>query len=169
MVGIGPYMGFNFAIYDGLKRLTNEHSSHISLKDKQSALGQVLNVMKNGLCGALAGGTSKLLVYPLDTVKRRMQIQVLKNTLVTAAATPTYSSAWNCLSNTLKSEGIQGLYKVNSGLFPINGSLLKNAFRGLVRQLSSQSLPQQSVLPHTRVQKIFLFGGNRLEELIALL
>jgi hypothetical protein len=28
------------------------------------------------MCGAVAGGTSKVIVHPLDTVKKRMQVTV---------------------------------------------------------------------------------------------
>lgn len=54
VVQIVPYMGFSFAVYDTLTRLS----------DREGLLGN------SGIAGAIAGGSSKLLVYPMDTVKK---------------------------------------------------------------------------------------------------
>ena len=55
LVGIMPYMGLNFALYDAAKRLL----------PSDSKLSTSENVMFNGACGALAGGLSKFAVFPL--------------------------------------------------------------------------------------------------------
>jgi solute carrier family 25 thiamine pyrophosphate transporter 19 len=111
LVGIGPYMGFSFAIYESLKVISDKYLTDLNI-DRSTVLGGVYNMFKNGFCGAVAGGTSKLLVYPLDTLKRRMQIQVLSNTLQNAKYIPTYANSWDCLTSTLRNEGYRGLYKV---------------------------------------------------------
>lgn len=54
---IVPYMGLNFCIYDALTR--DDHRVGLS-----------------AYAGSIAGAVSKILVYPVDTIKRRLQGQV---------------------------------------------------------------------------------------------
>ena len=53
-----PYMGINFALHDTIVVLSESSDSRIS-----------------GMAGMVAGVISKFIVYPLDTVKRRLQAQ----------------------------------------------------------------------------------------------
>jgi solute carrier family 25 thiamine pyrophosphate transporter 19 len=53
-----PYMGLNFALHDAAVMLSGSNDSVVS-----------------GVAGMGAGVVSKFLVYPLDTVKRRLQAQ----------------------------------------------------------------------------------------------
>ncbi len=55
-----PYMGINFAVHDALMLLLSKRGSDSSV---------------SGVAGMGAGVVSKLLVYPLDTVKKRLQAQ----------------------------------------------------------------------------------------------
>lgn len=106
VIGIAPYMGLNFAIYESCKSLVNRLQS--VTKEERSITSQVLS---SGFSGAISGGVSKFLVFPLDTVKRRMQVQVLQNTLVGVGAMPKYTNMGQCFVDTLRSEGVPGLYK----------------------------------------------------------
>jgi len=58
LLQIVPYMGINFALHDVLVMLSGSSDSRVS-----------------GVAGMAAGVISKLLVYPLDTVKKRLQAQ----------------------------------------------------------------------------------------------
>ena len=58
LLQIVPYMGINFALHDVLVMLSGSNDSMIS-----------------GVAGMAAGVISKFLVYPLDTVKKRLQAQ----------------------------------------------------------------------------------------------
>jgi solute carrier family 25 thiamine pyrophosphate transporter 19 len=58
IIQIIPYMGLNFAIYD---RLTQG--------DRR--------VGQSGFAGSIAGSVSKIIVYPMDTIKKRMQAQAV--------------------------------------------------------------------------------------------
>jgi hypothetical protein len=128
LVGITPYIGLNFALYDTVK-------SFVDNSDREQAPAQgggggrqgshhpFVTAVKKSLAGGFAGGASKLLVYPLDTVKRRMQASVLQSTLdgaVAQAAMPKYRNMVHCVQLTVASEGLAGLYR---GIAP---SLLKS-------------------------------------------
>uniref|UniRef100_A0A7S2W713 Mitochondrial carrier protein n=1 Tax=Eucampia antarctica TaxID=49252 RepID=A0A7S2W713_9STRA len=87
-----PYMGINFALYDYL-----------------SSNQKCINVSQSGWAGAIAGGTSKLLVYPLDTVKKRLQAQAY------FGQQPYKQNMLDCMVYIAKNEGIASFYK---GLVP---------------------------------------------------
>ncbi|MCO5570196.1 hypothetical protein L7F22_023914 [Adiantum nelumboides] len=64
--GVAPYVAINFAAYEALrKRLANED-------------GEISTVRKLS-CGALAGSISQTLTYPLDVLRRRMQVSGMKD------------------------------------------------------------------------------------------
>jgi solute carrier family 25 thiamine pyrophosphate transporter 19 len=110
VIGIAPYMGLNFALYENSKQLLAKLDRYEPEKHSV-VMNAVVNTLKQGLCGAFAGGLSKILVYPLDTIKKRMQIQVLKNTLDSVGSMPKYTSAMNCVTRTLQEEGVRGFYR----------------------------------------------------------
>lgn len=65
-VGVAPYVAINFAAYEALrKRLANED-------------GEISTIRKLS-CGALAGSISQTLTYPLDVLRRRMQVAGMKD------------------------------------------------------------------------------------------
>ncbi|KAJ9066436.1 mitochondrial ornithine carrier protein [Entomophthora muscae] len=64
-------------------------------------------------CGSIAGMFGKVIEHPFDTVKVRLQTQIQ------------FAGPFNCLSATLKHEGIKGLFR---GLpAPMLGSMMENA------------------------------------------
>ena len=73
VVGIAPYTGLNFAIYESMKRLTslsdndgdtnNDKMNHSSSTKKKEST--VRSLIRQGFCGGVSGGISKFLVYPL--------------------------------------------------------------------------------------------------------
>jgi len=120
LIGITPYMGFNFALYESFSAMANrleqqwrdlragEGGSGLRLPGPEKML---FSMSKSALCGGVAGGLSKFLVYPLDTIKKRLQIQVLTNTLDGAANVPQFSGVRDLIRQTMRSEGIRGFYK----------------------------------------------------------
>mmetsp|Transcript_31885 Transcript_31885/g.67030 ORF Transcript_31885/g.67030 Transcript_31885/m.67030 type:complete len:410 (+) Transcript_31885:205-1434(+) len=68
LLQIVPYMGINFALHDILVMLSESTDSRVS-----------------GVAGMGAGVISKLLVYPLDTVKKRLQAQAFWGSSPSAA------------------------------------------------------------------------------------
>ena len=100
VVQIVPYMGLNFAIYDFL--ITQGEDSRSSK-----------NIRLSGYAGSISGAMSKIIVYPMDTIKKRIQIQS-----VFGASNSTgviYNGMWDCLATSIRIEGVFGLYR---GLVP---------------------------------------------------
>ncbi len=100
VVQIIPYMGLNFVIYEFL--ITEGESSRASK-----------SVGLSGYAGSISGAVSKIIVYPMDTIKKRIQFQS-----VFGAPTKTgvvYDGMWDCLATTIRTEGVFGLYR---GLVP---------------------------------------------------
>jgi solute carrier family 25 (mitochondrial thiamine pyrophosphate transporter), member 19 len=110
VVQIIPYMGLNFAIYDALTQ-----------DDRRIGL--------SGYAGSVSGAVSKMIVYPCDTIKKRIQYQSVfgpSSEMVTAAAAAAgvgkyshnyyyYTGMWDCLVTMIRTEGITSLYR---GLVP---------------------------------------------------
>ena len=124
VIGIAPYMGLNFALYDAFKNLAHRSDSFLpwhtysSGGDNKSKGREkpAYTILKNSLSGAAAGGISKTLVYPLDTIKKRLQGQALRSSLGTSLSSlPHYTGFINCISSIYATEGLQGFYR---GLTP---------------------------------------------------
>ncbi|KAI9019186.1 mitochondrial carrier [Phycomyces nitens] len=67
--------------------------------------------------GSVAGMVGKFVEYPFDTVKVRLQTQPLDR--------PLFSGPLECITATIKQEGIRGLYKGMAS--PLVGAMLENA------------------------------------------
>lgn len=92
-IQIIPYMGINFALYDYFTRTF----------DSKSVGGA-------GMAGTIAGGTSKFLVYPMDTIKKRLQAQA-----TIGLNHRQYKNMADCAMTMLKEEGLASFYR---GLAP---------------------------------------------------
>jgi solute carrier family 25 thiamine pyrophosphate transporter 19 len=100
---IAPYMGLSFGIYSTLNNAIADANAASPLVGIQWALSFVGS-------GAVAGLLSKLAVYPLDTVKKRMQVRHIPR-CKSYGEIPVYGNSWQCFTDILKREGIVGLYK----------------------------------------------------------
>jgi solute carrier family 25 thiamine pyrophosphate transporter 19 len=110
IVQIIPYMGFNFAIYD-----------YLTQGEKGIGL--------SGYAGSISGAVSKMIVYPMDTVKKRIQVQSVFGTVASTTTSPPtttipttgtvttrrYTGAIDCFVTMIRQEGIMSLYR---GLLP---------------------------------------------------
>lgn len=92
-------MGLNFAIYDTL-----------TSGDRDIGL--------SAYAGMISGSVSKIVVYPLDTVKKRLQAQAVFGPAVGGVM---YDDMVDCFRKILRHEGTTGLYR---GLLP---SVLKTS------------------------------------------
>jgi len=111
MMQIAPSLAVTFCAYEQCKELWDNRV------DQNDGVNH-LSHLRNFVCGAFAGTLGKLFVYPLDTIKKRLQVQGMKRN-ETYGETRTYSGTINALRSIAIEEGITGLYK---GLSP---SLLK--------------------------------------------
>ncbi|CAG8508160.1 21095_t:CDS:2 [Dentiscutata erythropus] len=93
MLGVAPYVALNFHSYEVLRK-------YFTPVDRTSP-----PVAQKLLCGALAGSFAQTITYPLDVLRRRMQVTGMKE------VNYKYKNTWDALMKLLKDEGIRGLYK----------------------------------------------------------
>lgn len=123
--GITPYMGLNFALFEVTKGWSRKLDAMKNDRE-ESPLSPAASAFASGLCGGLSGSVSKMVVYPLDVVKKKMQRQVLVSSFLDAdklggaLSAPRYKGMTDCIRQTFRSDGFAGFYK---GLSP---TLLKS-------------------------------------------
>lgn len=108
-------MGLNFAVYESLKDWL--------IKSKQFGLVEdnELSVVTRLGCGAAAGTVGQTVAYPLDVIRRRMQMVGWSNaaSVVTgdgrSKAPLEYNGMIDAFRKTVRHEGFRALYK---GLVP---------------------------------------------------
>ncbi|XP_046844474.1 mitochondrial thiamine pyrophosphate carrier-like [Xenia sp. Carnegie-2017] len=106
MLEIFPQTGMHFAFYTGLQMIWNNHMK--SLVDGNISVSESL------FCGAMSGILSKIIIHPLDVVKKRLQVEgfAIKEVAIPGPNDNMKSpSMLNCIWNILKKEGMRGFYK----------------------------------------------------------
>ncbi|RKP18133.1 mitochondrial carrier [Rozella allomycis CSF55] len=91
LYGILPYAGVSFFTYETFKNL---------LKGP----GNDFPVHKRLFCGMIAGSVAQTASYPLDVVRRRLQMQGITSHL------PNYIGTFHAIRTIIQTEGIRGLY-----------------------------------------------------------
>ncbi|KAL8111241.1 mitochondrial adenine nucleotide transporter ADNT1-like [Apium graveolens] len=113
VIGVVPYVGLNFAVYESLKDWLIK-SNALGLNE-----GSDLGVTTRLACGAAAGTVGQTVAYPLDVVRRRMQMVGWKDasSIITGGgkAPLEYTGMIDAFRKTVKYEGFGALYK---GLVP---------------------------------------------------
>lgn len=66
VIGVIPYVGLNFAVYETLK---DSLAAHLELKSSKE-----LTVVQSLTCGGFAGAVGQTVAYPFDVVRRRLQV-----------------------------------------------------------------------------------------------
>jgi len=129
LLGILPYSGTDLAIYETLKTmytnfvLYSTTSSKLTPKKKGFASGNILIPLS---CGIVSSSIAQLVSYPLNLARTRMAAQVAvpsSKILITqnnlklttggnvTISRPVYNSMLDVFHQTIKYEGIRGLYK----------------------------------------------------------
>jgi len=109
--------GFMFMFYNRISKLFSTNTSN-----NKTSNDDYLNGLKQFSSGFLSGIASKTLVYPLDVVKKRLQLQDFIHSRDGFGEKFICNGLWNCVRLTIKEESFLGLFK---GLSP---SLLKAGF-----------------------------------------
>lgn len=112
LMGMFPYAAIDLSTFEYLKRtlLARKARLHGCHEDDVP-----LNNFTTGAIGAISGGASASVVYPLNVLRTRMQAQG------TILHPTTYNGVMDVARKTVQSEGLRGFYK---GLTP---NLLKVA------------------------------------------
>ena len=111
-----PYVGLNFAVYESLKDWLVKKNL-VARPEENSDL----SVLTKLGCGAAAGTVGQTVAYPLDVIRRRMQMGGWKgaSSVITAdgqyQAPVQYSGMIDAFRQTVRNEGFGALYK---GLLP---------------------------------------------------
>ncbi|XP_069785405.1 mitochondrial thiamine pyrophosphate carrier [Narcine bancroftii] len=114
VVAVFPYAGLQFAFYNILHRIS---------KWAGASSGNIQNLV----CGSCAGVISKTFTYPLDLLKKRLQVDGFGKARASFGQVQTYNGFLDCVFQVARGEGLSGFYK---GLSP---SIMKAAFStGLV-------------------------------------
>jgi solute carrier family 25 (mitochondrial phosphate transporter), member 23/24/25/41 len=112
-----PYVGLNFSVYETLKDRLMQSEPFGLVNEDAKELGVVTKLG----CGAAAGTVGQTVAYPLDVIRRRMQMVGWTNadSIVTAGAHGKeplqYSGMIDAFRKTVRHEGFGALYK---GLIP---------------------------------------------------
>ncbi|XP_044484844.1 mitochondrial adenine nucleotide transporter ADNT1-like [Mangifera indica] len=116
VIGVIPYVGLNFAVYESLKDWLIK-SKAFGLVEGNNELGVTTRLA----CGAAAGTVGQTVAYPLDVIRRRMQMVGWKDaaSVVTgdgnSKAALEYTGMVDAFRKTIRNEGFGALYK---GLVP---------------------------------------------------
>jgi solute carrier family 25 thiamine pyrophosphate transporter 19 len=106
---IVPYMGLFFASYENLKPIMASSPLPLPLGSSDAVAGVVASVL------------SKTAVYPLDTTRKRLQVQGPNRAKYVHRNIPTYTGVIMTLQHIWKHEGRRGMYR------GLTVSLLKSA------------------------------------------
>ncbi|XP_062074522.1 mitochondrial adenine nucleotide transporter ADNT1-like [Humulus lupulus] len=115
VIGVVPYVGLNFAVYESLKDYLVKNKPFGLVNDSE------LSVTTRLACGAAAGTVGQTVAYPLDVIRRRMQMVGWKDaaSIVTGdgkgKAGLEYTGMVDAFRKTVRHEGFGALYK---GLVP---------------------------------------------------
>uniref|UniRef100_A0A7N0ZTP1 Uncharacterized protein n=1 Tax=Kalanchoe fedtschenkoi TaxID=63787 RepID=A0A7N0ZTP1_KALFE len=93
VIGIIPYSATNYYAYDTLRKAYRKIF-------KQERIGNIETL----LIGSAAGAISSTATFPLEVVRKHMQVGSLTGRQV-------YKNMWHALVSILEEEGVQGLYR----------------------------------------------------------
>lgn len=122
LMQIGPFTGIQFTVYNISIDFWEKYVEHHNLFQNQSNnMQRLLFFEKTLLCGAVSGLAAKFTVYPMDLIKKRLQVEGFQSSRKGFGAVTSYKGTVDCIIKTLRQENFFAFYK---GLTP---SLIKSA------------------------------------------
>jgi len=112
VIGVVPYVGLNFAVYETLKDMIIRSEATAAETERD------LSWMTRLACGAVAGTTGQTVAYPFDVARRRLQVSGWHGAdhLVKGEFDARhYRGMMDCFVKTVRHEGVSALFK---GLWP---------------------------------------------------
>ncbi|CAK7235241.1 mitochondrial thiamine pyrophosphate transporter [Sporothrix bragantina] len=116
LIQIAPYMGAFFACYEGLKPVAgrvSEHALAATVGTKSAIKSTVVGAgAGDAAAGVIAAVMAKTFVFPLDLVRKRIQVQGPTRSRYVHKNIPVYDSGVaRALQTILRTEGVRGLYR----------------------------------------------------------
>lgn len=107
ILGMIPYAGAAFYTYEVTKSLMITYLSSYTTRQSWDGSGTiVLTVPASLFCGGMSGATAQTISYPLDVVRRHMQLEGMKSD------NPVYRSVFGNLQHIYQTSGVaKGLYR----------------------------------------------------------
>jgi len=102
---VAPQSAVTFSVYE----LMNMSWRKLGIDPDKSA--NHVNAFQSAFNGAVAGVVAKSIVYPMDVVKRRLQIQGFEQARVSFGKVVKFDGVIDCIVKTVTSEGLMGIYK----------------------------------------------------------
>lgn len=97
LVGIVPYIGVDFMVFGELKKRLADDDGHVSVASKL-------------LAGGVAGVCGQTVAFPLDTVRRILQVQSMSGGRKVKEGNPTSRGMIDCMRGIVRRHGLVGLY-----------------------------------------------------------
>lgn len=104
LLSMGPTAALQFASY-------NLFTENWIKWRRERGNANELGYFNKFICGALSGAVSKTLIYPLDTVRKRLQVQGFEAGRSSLGETPQYKGMTNCIATIFRQEGMTAFYK----------------------------------------------------------
>ncbi|CAG2116892.1 unnamed protein product [Medioppia subpectinata] len=148
LLQIAPLTGIQFTVYNLTNRVWDQFIERnkqkwmrLSEDGKSQSVKRLLHFEKTLICGAIAGFASKLTVYPLDLIKKRLQVEGFQKARQGFGAQTSYKGVIDCIVKIVRQESVLAFYK---GLTPslmkaaattaLNFSLYENVYKYLSSQ-----------------------------------
>jgi solute carrier family 25 (mitochondrial thiamine pyrophosphate transporter), member 19 len=108
LLQIAPYMGLFFSCYEALRPRIHPALSHLPLLRDQGLETRISDGAIAGICSSVIAKTG---IFPLDLVRKRLQVQGPTRGRYVHTNIPVYEGIFGTLKAILKKEGFKGLYR----------------------------------------------------------
>ncbi|XP_077980246.1 mitochondrial thiamine pyrophosphate carrier-like [Glandiceps talaboti] len=103
LMEIFPHAGLQFGFYAFFKMIWDK----FYMKNMKEGTG----AMESLVCGSFSGICSKIIILPLDVVKKRLQVQGFEKARTSFGKVQKYNGVVDCFRQILREEGFQGFMK----------------------------------------------------------